>query len=125
VKKRMDFYRRVAVVCKGIPYGRVATYGQIALLCGKPKNSRQVGYALNKGKAGENVPAFRVVNHKGVLSGAAAFETPGLQKMLLLEEKIAVEDTPEGARVNLREYGWHNSMEEAENFREIFKQEGI
>lgn len=121
----MDFYRRVAVVCQNIPYGRVATYGQIALLCGKPRNSRQVGYALNKDKAGKDVPAFKVVNHKGVLSGAAAFETSGLQKMLLQEEEIEVYDTPEGARVNLREYGWHNSMDEAESFREIFKQEGI
>lgn len=48
----MDFYKRVACVCKRIPYGNVATYGQIALLCGSPRNSRQVGYALNRGLAG-------------------------------------------------------------------------
>lgn len=42
----MDFYQKMGIVCKQIPYGTVATYGQIALLCGKPKNSRQVGYGL-------------------------------------------------------------------------------
>ena len=42
----MNFYQRVALVCSRIPRGCVATYGQVALLCGKPKNSRQVGYAL-------------------------------------------------------------------------------
>ena len=64
----MDFYRRAALVCNKIPYGKVATYGQIALLCGKPKNARQVGYALNKGRLGE-VPAHRIINSKGILSG--------------------------------------------------------
>ena len=38
-----DFYKRAAIVCRAIPYGKAATYGQIALLCGKPKNARQVG----------------------------------------------------------------------------------
>ena len=59
-----------------IPKGKVATYGQIALLCGKPKNSRQVGYGLKKNLAGEDVPAYRVVNGKGELSGACHFEFP-------------------------------------------------
>lgn len=121
----MDFYRRVAVVCRFIPPGKVTTYGQIALLCGKPGNSRQVGYALNKGKAGEGVLAYKVVNHRGVLSGAASFATSGMQKMLLLEEGIEVYDTPDGARVDLRQYGWNNSMEEAEYLRAIFQKEGI
>lgn len=67
----MDIYRRIGLVCSRIPRGRVATYGQIALLCGKPGNSRQVGYALKKGLAGEDVPAHRVVNAAGILSGAA------------------------------------------------------
>ena len=56
----MDFYQRAGIVCRAIPRGTVASYGQIALLCGKPKNARQVGYALNKGRLGEEVPAHRV-----------------------------------------------------------------
>ena len=39
----MEFYQRVGIVCRAIPVGKVATYGQIALLCGKPRNARQVG----------------------------------------------------------------------------------
>ena len=42
-KRKMDFYKRVGITVRTVPEGRVATYGQIALLCGKPKNARQVG----------------------------------------------------------------------------------
>lgn len=101
----MDFYRRVGLVCEMIPCGKTATYGQIALLCGSPKNSRQVGYALNKDLAGRNVPAHRVVNHKGVLSGAASFETAGLQKLLLESEGVEVMVTPKEVKVDLKVYG--------------------
>ena len=107
-----DFYTRVGVACRKIPAGRVATYGQIALLCGKPKNSRQVGYALKMGLAGD-VPAFRVVNSKGFLSGAAHFETYDLQKILLTEEGVEVEWTPDGWKVDLKRFGWKNTMEDA------------
>ena len=80
--RKMDFYKRVGITVRTVPEGRVATYGQIALLCGKPKNARQVGYALNRGLAGE-VPAHRVVNSQGYLTGAASFEHTDLQRMLL------------------------------------------
>ena len=61
-----DFYKRAAIVCRAIPYGKVATYGQIALLCGRPKNARQVGYALNRNRLGDDIPAHRVVNARGI-----------------------------------------------------------
>ena len=48
MESKMDFYKRGALVLKSIPQGKVATYGQIALLCGKPGNSRQVGYGLGR-----------------------------------------------------------------------------
>ena len=118
----MDFYRRVAVVCREIPYGKVVTYGQIALLCGKPRNARQLGSALNHKVAGEDIPAFRVVNTKGILSGAAAFEMPGLQCQLLEAEGVRVD---EGERVDLNEFGWKNTMDDALRFRDYFEQEGI
>lgn len=44
----MEFYKRAALVLKCVPRGKIVTYGQIALLCGKPGNSRQVGYGLGK-----------------------------------------------------------------------------
>ena len=119
----MDFYKRMEYVCARIPYGKVATYGQIALLCGKPKNARQVGYALSHGAAGRDVPAHRIVNAKGILSGAAAFETPGLQKALLEAEGVPVKWTEAGWKVDLGKYGWKNTMAEAEELYEIYKAE--
>ena len=75
----MDIYRRMEEVFRRIPDGCVTTYGQVALLCGAPRHSRQVGYALRTNRLGD-VPAFRVINSKGFLSGAAAFDYPGQQK---------------------------------------------
>lgn len=118
----MDFYKRVSYICEKIPYGKVATYGQIALLCGKPKNARQVGYALNRKLEGKHIPAHRVVNAAGVLSGAHAFAVPDLQKKLLCSEGIEVE---EGARVDLKKYGWNHTLKDAQNYREEFLKRGI
>lgn len=117
----MDFYQRVAIVCKAIPAGKVATYGQIALLCGCPRNSRQVGYGLNK-KMTEDVPAHRVVNHQGYLSGAQSFETYDLQRRLLAAEGVEVSSEQ---RVNLQKFGWSNTMEEAYAFRTLFGKDGF
>lgn len=117
----MDFYERAKLVCHQIPSGKIATYGQIALLCGKPKNARQVGYALNKNRLGQDVPAHRVVNAKGMLSGASAFATYDLQKALLEHEGVEVEWTEEGWKVDLKKHGWKPTMEEAEKFHEEFK----
>ncbi len=115
-----EFYRRVGIVCRRIPRGRVATYGQIALLCGKPRNSRQVGYGLKMGLSGEDVPAHRVVNSQGILSGAAYFETYDLQKLLLAEEGVQAVWTPKGWQVDLGRFGWKNTFEEAEELRAEF-----
>ena len=125
MKKVFDFYRRAALVCRSIPYGKAATCGQIALLCGKPKKARQVGYALNRGRLGEGIPAHRIVNARGILSGAASFETADMQRMLLEAEGIRVEDTKDGWRVDLRRDGWHNTMDEALRLREQFEKLGI
>ena len=116
----MDIYRRIGLVCSRIPRGRVATYGLIALLGGKPGNSRQVGYALKKGLAGEDVPAHRVVNAAGILSGAAHFASMDLQCLLLREEGVEVLWTPKGWKTDLKRYGWKNTMEEALELNRAF-----
>ncbi|MBT9793866.1 cysteine methyltransferase [Clostridium sp. MCC334] len=116
----MDIYRRIGLACSRIPRGRVATYGQIALLCGKPGNSRQVGYALKKGLAGEDVPAHRVVNAAGILSGASHFASMDLQCFLLREEGVEVLWTPKGWKTDLKRYGWKNTMEEALELNRAF-----
>lgn len=109
----MDFYKRISLVCDLIPNGTVVSYGQIALLCGKPHNARQVGYALKHGLAGRHVPAHRVINSQGILSGADAFETSFTQKKLLEKEGIKVSRIPEGWQVDLKKYGWHHTLEDA------------
>lgn len=120
----MNFYKRAALVCRRIPRGKVATYGQIAMLCGKPKNARQVGYALGHNLAGD-VPAYRVVNASGILSGAAAFETPDLQKQMLEQEGIRVNRTERGLQIDLKRDGWKNTMEDALWLRNEFEVRGI
>lgn len=121
----MDFYKRMALVGSRIPYGKAATYGQIALLCGKPRNARQVGYALRSGLAGETVPAHRIVNASGFLSGAAAFETADLQKRMLEAEGIGVCCTDRGWQVDLGRFGWEHTVSEAEELYRLFEKLGI
>jgi methylated-DNA-protein-cysteine methyltransferase-like protein len=121
----MDFYKRMQLVCDRIPSGKVATYGQIALLCQKPKNARQVGYGLNRGLAGENVPAHRVVNARGILSGALAFDMPDLQKLLLEEEGVQTNWTPDGWKVSLETFQWKNTIDEALQLQEEYIKRGI
>lgn len=121
----LDFYKRMEMVCRSIPWGKAATYGQIALLCGKPRNARQVGYALGRGRLGEGIPAHRIVNARGILSGAAAFDVYDLQKRLLEAEGVEVLDTKDGWQVNLKKDGWNHTLEDALYFRELFEKEGI
>ncbi len=121
----MDFYRRAELVCAKIPWGKVASYGQIALLCGMPKNARQAGYALKRDLAGKKAPAHRVVNAKGELSGAGYFETPDLQKLLLQKEGVETVRTGNGWKVDLKKYRWKNTMEEAEALERIYEEQRI
>ncbi len=105
-EKGMDFYKRIAIACRMIPQGCVATYGQIAALCGKPKNARQVGYALKTGQAGENIPAHRIVGASGKLVGAAYFKTPTAQMKMLAAEGVAVQLRDGCQCVSIKAYGW-------------------
>lgn len=118
----MDFYERVRQVCLEIPDGRVASYGQIALLCGKPNNSRQVGYALRTGRAGRDVPAQRIVNASGYLSGAHAFAAPDLQREMLIEEGVEVRLTEKGWQVDMKKYGWKPTEETARKLYRMFQE---
>lgn len=116
----MTFYEKMRLVCMAIPAGKVATYGQIAMLCGKPGNSRQVGYGLKHDLAGADVPAFRIVNGRGGLSGAIHFQIPGLQQALLQDDGIEVFWNGNIWCVDLKKYGWETTPEDAANFRKQF-----
>lgn len=117
----MDFGKRVGVVCRAIPAGRVATYGQIALLCGRPQCPRQVGTVLSRGSGGE-VPAHRVVNRQGYLSGARSFLGPDIQRLSLEAEGVAV--SPEQV-VDLERFGWRPDEAEQAALQAAFLRQGI
>lgn len=117
----MTFYEKMRIVCMAIPEGKVATYGQIAMLCGKPRNSRQVGYGLRENLAGADMPAHRIVNGRGELSGALHFRIPGLQKTLLEDEGVEVFLKDNVWRVDLKKHGWVTEVEDAVRFAESFE----
>ena len=87
----LNFFEKVYAVAKQIPYGRVTSFGAIANYLGASKSARMVGYALN-GSVGKDVPAHRVVNRKGLLTGKFHFEGTNLMQQLLENEGIEVKD---------------------------------
>ncbi|MEN3040930.1 MAG: MGMT family protein [Bacteroidia bacterium] len=87
----MDFYSRVWHVVRAIPFGRVTTYGAIANYLSVKRGARLVGYAMNASHtATPPVPAHRVVNHAGYLTGKFHFPTPTTMQELLEAEGVVV-----------------------------------
>lgn len=84
---RLKFAEKVYRVVERIPEGSVTTYGRIARALGAPRSARMVGWALGH-QDEANVPAHRVVNRAGVLSGSHAFGHPDLMRMMLLDEGV-------------------------------------
>ena len=94
--------RRIYEAVKRIPYGRVATYSQVAELAGDRKMARAVGNALHKNPDPNGIPCFRVVNAKGELAGEFAFGGVGEQAKLLAAEGVEVTN----GVVDLSKYQW-------------------
>lgn len=94
-KKDSSFFEQVFDVARQIPRGRVSSYGAIAAFLGTKMSARMVGWAMNGSfHAKPAVPAHRVVNRNGMLSGKMHFPTPTRMEELLKKEKIkVVEDT--------------------------------
>lgn len=97
-------FERIYEVVRRIPRGRVATYGQIAMMAGNPHWSQVVGYALHVNPDPEGIPCFRVVNRFGEVSSAFAFGGGNRQRELLAEEGVAF--LPDG-RVDMARYCWN------------------
>ena len=87
----VNFFDMVYQVARLIPYGRVTSYGAIANYLGAARSSRMVGYAMN-GSVEKDVPAHRVVNRKGLLTGKHHFEGTNLMQQLLESEGIIVNE---------------------------------
>jgi methylated-DNA-protein-cysteine methyltransferase-like protein len=87
----LSFFDKVYEVAKQIPYGRVTSYGAIAKYLGATRSARMVGYAMN-GSHGKDVPAHRVVNRKGLLTGKHHFDGTNLMQQLLESEGVKIKD---------------------------------
>ncbi|MBS7787132.1 MGMT family protein [Flavobacterium sp. CYK-55] len=87
-----NFFERVYSVARQIPYGRVTSYGAIAKALGTARSARMVGWAMNACHNRDDVPAHRVVNRVGVLSGKHHFPGTNLMQQLLESEGIEVID---------------------------------
>ncbi len=90
--KNLHFFQRVYFVVRKIPFGKVTSYGAIAKYLGSPQSSRVVGWAMNNSHNNNNIPAHRVVNRNGMLTGKHHFSGTNLMKELLENEGIIVVD---------------------------------
>lgn len=91
--RKDSFFDSVFEVVRLIPKGRVTSYGAIASYLGTKLSARMVGWAMNAaGSVEEPVPAHRVVNRNGMLSGKHHFPEPGMMEKLLKKEGIKVKD---------------------------------
>jgi methylated-DNA-protein-cysteine methyltransferase-like protein len=107
--KEYSFFEDVHDVVCQIPRGRVTTYGAIANYLGTKMSARMVGWAMNASHhSPRSVPAQRVVNRNGMLSGKAHFATPTLMEELLKEEGVHVEND---TIVNFKNIFWDPNVE--------------
>lgn len=109
VTREYSFFENVYEVVRQIPKGRVTSYGAIANYLGTKLSARMVGWAMNLAHSSKpKVPAHRVVNRNGMLSGKAHFGTPTLMEELLAKEKIKVE---EDAIIDFKNLFWDPAKE--------------
>ncbi len=99
----VSVFEKIYTVVAKIPEGKVATYGQIAMLAGNPRWARIVGYALHVNPTPFIIPCHRVVNREGRIAESFAFGGGDAQRVLLEKEGIVFE--PDG-HINLKKYLW-------------------
>jgi len=87
-----NFFEKVYEVAKQIPFGRVTSYGAIAKYLGAAKSARMVGWAMNASHNNADIPAHRVVNRNGLLTGKFHFDGTNLMQQLLENEGIIIKD---------------------------------
>ena len=97
----MNTFEKIYEVVKSIPKGKVATYGQVALLAGNPRWARVVGYALHVNPEPGTIPCHRVVNCEGRVAPSFAFGGESVQRQLLESEGIVFESD---GRIDLKKY---------------------
>ncbi len=92
MKDNSGFFQRVYEVCRKIPKGRVTTYGAIARYLGAARSARMVGWAMNSSKNMEDIPAHRVVNRNGLLTGKSHFGGSDAMQQMLESEGVRIKD---------------------------------
>ena len=97
------FFEQVHQVVRCIPPGKVATYGQVARILGRPRGARTVGWALHSIPEGSDVPWQRVINARGIITLDAHGPGGAIQRALLEAEGIVFD---EQGRIDLEVYGW-------------------
>tara|TARA_B100000767_G_C19606849_1_gene468136 strand:+ start:550 stop:894 length:345 start_codon:yes stop_codon:yes gene_type:complete len=107
MKNKRNFFEDVYSVVKKIPFGRVSSYGSIAKYMGSPQSSRMVGWAMNASHKIEDIPAHRVVNKIGLLSGKHHFEGTNLMQQLLESEGIKIK---KNQIINFQTIFWDPSL---------------
>jgi len=103
-----NFFERVYTVVKQIPYGKVTSYGAIAKVLGAARSARMVGWAMNAAHNLDDVPAHRVVNRKGMLTGKHHFDGTNLMQQLLESEGVVIENNQ---IVNFEDVFWEPEIE--------------
>ena len=103
-----NFFDRVYAVARQIPYGKVTSYGAIAKAIGSGRSARMVSYAMNACGGRDDVPAHRVVNRKGLLTGKHHFDGTNLMQQLLESEGIEVVDNQ---IVDFEKHFWEPEVE--------------
>ena len=108
MSKEKDYFKSVYTVVKKIPNGRVTTYGAIANYLGSSKSARIVGWAMNKSHIYQEIPAHRVVNRVGLLTGKHHFFGTNLMRQLLENEGIKIE---KDRIIDFKSFFWDPSIE--------------
>lgn len=108
-KQALGLYDRIYAMVRRIPAGRVASYGQIAALCGSPRAARIVGWALHvmSEEKLHRVPWHRVINRNGEISTTCSEHTAELQCQLLEREGVRF-DLRNGSAVDFKRFGWNS-----------------
>jgi len=111
----LSFFDKVYAVTRPVPYGRVTSYGAIARFLGSGRSARMVGWAMNASHHSEDfIPAHRVVNRVGLLSGKNHFGSPNIMKELLESEGITIDNDQV---VDFQELFWDPQKELSADFR--------
>jgi methylated-DNA-protein-cysteine methyltransferase-like protein len=104
-----NFFERVYEIARQIPEGKVTSYGAIAKALGTRRSARMVGWAMNASHNREDIPAHRVVNRKGLLSGKHHFAGTNLMQQLLENEGVKVVNNQ---IIDFEKHFWHPEIQE-------------